>query len=103
MFPSTSGESFGISLLEAFAAGSGVVLAGNNPGYASVVPDDRNLITPNDTANFARALAYWLDNAKERIEMSQLQKKYVKQFDIQRIGALYESVYIEALQTVKDS
>lgn len=103
VFPSTSGESFGISLLEAFAASSGVVLAGDNPGYASVVPDDRNLITPNNTENFAKALAYWLENSQQRQEMADLQKDYVKQFDILRIGALYESVYSEALQSVKDS
>lgn len=103
VFPSTSGESFGISLLEAFAASSGVVLAGDNPGYASVVPTDKNLITPNNVPNFAKALAYWLKNSGERQQMAMLQKRYVEDFDIQRIGALFESTYNEALQTVKHS
>lgn len=103
VFPSTGGESFGISLLEAFAASSGVVLAGDNPGYASVVPDDRNLITPLNTPNFARALAYWLKNSTVRKEMAELQKQYVKNFDIQLVGTQYESIYTEALHTVKGS
>ncbi|MBU4213045.1 MAG: glycosyltransferase family 4 protein, partial [Actinobacteria bacterium] len=33
VLPSTGGESFGISVVEALAAAGGVVLAGDNPGY----------------------------------------------------------------------
>ncbi|HET8671190.1 MAG TPA: glycosyltransferase family 4 protein, partial [Candidatus Saccharimonadales bacterium] len=36
-YPSTGGESFGIVLLEGMAASRGAVIAGNNPGYASVL------------------------------------------------------------------
>jgi phosphatidyl-myo-inositol alpha-mannosyltransferase len=103
VFPSTSGESFGISLLEAFAACSGIVLAGDNPGYASVVPDERNIIAPTNTADFANTLAYWLEHGDERYKMAKLQKKYVEDFDIQHVGAIFEAVYAEALQTRKDS
>ncbi len=38
-FPSLGGESFGIVLIEAMAAGASVVLGGNNPGYTSVLGD----------------------------------------------------------------
>ena len=37
IFPSISGESFGIVLAEAMAAGAEITLGGNNPGYASVL------------------------------------------------------------------
>lgn len=103
VFPSVGGESFGISLLEAFAACSGVVLAGNNPGYASVVPDERNLIEPRDTPAFAHALADWLNQSQERQVMMKLQKSHVESFDIAYVGRQYEIVYKEALQSTKES
>ncbi len=103
VFPSTGGESFGISLLEAFAACQGVVLAGNNPGYASVVPDKRNLIEPSDTPAFAHTIAKWLNATSERQQMSALQKDHVRSFDIGVVGAKYETVYKQALQTSKQS
>ncbi|MCI1219080.1 MAG: glycosyltransferase family 4 protein [Bifidobacterium sp.] len=54
VFPSTGGESFGIVLLEAIAAGSRVVLAGDNPGYRSTLLNDDDALFPvirSDRAN----------------------------------------------------
>lgn len=53
VFPSTGGESFGIVLLEAIAAGSRVVLAGDNPGYRSTLLDDDDALFPVGRANRA--------------------------------------------------
>jgi len=94
VFPSVSGESFGISLLEAMAAAPGVVLAGNNPGYASVMhglPD--RLVEPLDTRAFAQELAKWLGSAKKRTSAAIEQQKYVRQYDIAIVGTQIEKVY----------
>lgn len=86
-YPSTGGESFGIVLLEGMASSKGVVLAGNNPGYASVMaPKPEQLIDPKDTAAFAALLAKYLADPAARAAAAQWQKDYVKRFDINVVG-----------------
>jgi phosphatidylinositol alpha-mannosyltransferase len=86
-YPSTGGESFGIVLLEGMASSKGVVLAGNNPGYASVMaPKPEQLVNPKDTKAFAERLAHYLQNPAERAAAATWQKQYVKQFDITVVG-----------------
>lgn len=100
VFPSTSGESFGISLLEALAASRGVVLAGDNPGYRSVMygfPDQ--LFDPRNTPVFAALLAKWLGDTKGRNAIRAKQRAYVDQFDITAVGTAVEKIYREALQS----
>ncbi|MBL8121225.1 glycosyltransferase family 4 protein [Candidatus Saccharibacteria bacterium] len=97
VFPSSAGESFGISLLEGMAASRGVVLAGNNPGYASVVADERQLIDPKDVSDFARKLVYWLENDSERLNMARIQHIQAQLYDIDKIGPRIERVYKQAL------
>lgn len=100
VFPSTSGESFGISLLEALAAGRGVVLAGDNPGYSSVMYGFPNqLFDPKDTPLFAELLATWLKDTEGREEIRRKQREYVKQFDIAVVGRSVEDTYRKALQS----
>ncbi len=101
VFPSISGESFGISLLEAMAASRGVVLAGNNPGYASVMHGLTNrLVKPMETAQFAQSLAHWLSDENARVKAALEQKEYVKQYDIEIVGAQIEKVYAEAIEKI---
>ena len=57
VFPALGGESFGIVLIEAMASGSGVVLAGANPGYLTVIgPRPEVSVDAADTVAFAAAL-----------------------------------------------
>ncbi len=98
IFPSLGGESFGIVLLEAMAAGAGVVLGGNNPGYASVLGSlPRALINPKDTAGFARQLKRLHEDPKLRNNLHAKQQALVKQYDINTIGKKLVSYY-QALQ-----
>lgn len=87
VFPSTSGESFGIVLLEAMASGRSAVLAGDNPGYATVM-DTRpeTLFTPKDTDALAGKITALLQDANERQAMAEWGKTHSSKYDVKVIG-----------------
>jgi phosphatidylinositol alpha-mannosyltransferase len=98
VFPSTSGESFGIVLLEAMAASRGAVLAGNNPGYASVMyPRPESLFDPRDTPALAKKLQHLLTSKAARHEAHAWQQRYVKEYDVPVIGKRLVAVFTQAL------
>jgi len=98
VFPSTGGESFGIVLIEAMASGKSTVLAGNNPGYASVMaPQPELLFDPADTSALAALLSRLLMNAKARQVYAAWGSKYTKQFDIEVVGPQLITLYTELL------
>jgi len=100
VYPSLAGESFGIVLLEAMASARGVVLAGNNPGYASVMqPYPDQLFDPRDTKALAELIAWQLDHPAARARASELQQGYVRHFDINEVGSRLLAMYTRALQT----
>ncbi|HKR81907.1 MAG TPA: glycosyltransferase family 4 protein [Candidatus Saccharimonadales bacterium] len=102
-YPSTGGESFGIVILEAMAAARGVVLAGNNPGYASVLESHpKALFDPRNTQSFAALLKQYLEDPKARKTARDWQRVFVKQFDISVVGPKILEVYEQALRKRQD-
>lgn len=98
-FPSTGGESFGIVLVEAMAASPGVVLAGNNPGYVSVMQHHpESLFNPRDTDKFAELLLHWLSNEDGRKKAHDWQSVYAHQFEPAVVGEQILAVYNRALR-----
>ncbi len=97
-FPSLYGESFGIVLIEAMAAGSGVILAGNNPGYRCVIGEQPDLLVdPTDSVGFTRKLRVLRNNAALRQRMHQWQTSHVRQYDVNVVGKQVEDVYFQTI------
>lgn len=97
--PATRGESFGIVLLEAMAAGCPVV-AGDNVGYESVMKESGaiSLVNPRDIKDFARKLEIMIYDENIRKLWKTWAKTYVEQFDYVHIVDQYESVYKDAME-----
>lgn len=99
VFPSRGGESFGIVLVEAMAGGRAVVLAGDNPGYRSVMSPQSDLLFDVEKPDaLADKLAYYLKNQSQRRLMQVWEANYAKQFDVNVIGAKLLNIYHEALR-----
>ncbi|HSX30629.1 MAG TPA: glycosyltransferase family 4 protein [Candidatus Saccharimonadales bacterium] len=92
--PALFGESFGVVLLEALAAGL-VIVAGDNPGYASVMEGlgQLSLIDPKDASMFAHRLQLLLDDGDLRALWQKWAKDYVRQFDYPKVMDRYMAVY----------
>ncbi len=92
--PALYGESFGIVLLEAMASGL-VTVAGNNPGYASVMQElgSLSLVNPKDHVEFARRMDVLLYDDDLRRLWRKWAKDYVKQFSYTNIVDQYVEVY----------
>lgn len=102
VYPSTGGESFGIVLLEGMAASRGVVLAGNNPGYASVMGEFQNqLFDPRDIPELTDLLRTHLTHPRARKTISLLQKKRAQMFDVSVVGPKIVRVYKDALRDLQ--
>ncbi len=94
IFPSISGESFGIVLLEAMAARAGVVLGGNNPGYSSVLaPWPETLIDPMNTEVFAECLEQMITDITLRERLHTEQQAAISQYDIATVGPELVQIY----------
>lgn len=98
VFPSSGGESFGIVLLEAMASGRPAVLAGDNPGYRSVLEDRPELLfSPGDSRLLAAKLNELLDDTGKRRQTVRWQQAFVKQFEVAAVGSRLEAAYRDAL------
>jgi phosphatidyl-myo-inositol alpha-mannosyltransferase len=95
--PALGGESFGIVLLEAMAAGTPVV-ASDIPGYRSVVTDgeDGRLVPPRDPATLAEAIGTYLDDRALRDRVTEVGRRTAARYDwpvvAQEVRARYLAV-----------
>jgi phosphatidylinositol alpha-mannosyltransferase len=98
IFPATGGESFGIVLIEAMAAGSCIVLAGNNPGYASVMGETSEaLVDPLDHHSFAKDIETYIQDKTKALNLYKAQQKLVKQYDVEAVAPAVLGIYQKAI------
>lgn len=100
--PALHGESFGIVLLEAMACGL-VTVAGDNPGYASVMQGMGaiSIVNPKHSAEFARRLDLMLHENDLRGLWRTWAHDEVKQYDWAEVVSQYEGIYNAARKTHK--
>jgi phosphatidylinositol alpha-mannosyltransferase len=95
--PSLWGESFGLVLVEAMAAGVPVV-ASDLPGYADVVGTRAGLLTPpEDAVAVAHSLHAVLSDRARRRRMAIAARRRARRFDWDRIGPRVLAVYARAM------
>ncbi|MGI9019956.1 MAG: glycosyltransferase [Solirubrobacterales bacterium] len=97
--PSLAGESFGMVLTEAFAAGT-PVLASNIAGYADVVTDgvDGVLVPPADAQRLAEELQTLYHEPARRDAMARAARGSAERYAWPRVAEQVESVYGQALE-----
>jgi len=97
--PATGGESFGIVLLEAMAAGLPVV-ASDLAGYRTVLKDGRQgrLVPPNDGFAMAEAAATLLSNPALASAMAAEGRRTAAEYDWARISRRIDEIYRSVLQ-----
>jgi phosphatidyl-myo-inositol alpha-mannosyltransferase len=99
--PSIGGESFGIVLLEAMAAGTAVV-AGNIAGYGSVLQHGQQgyLVEPKNEEALARALIRLLPDRELRAQMGAAGKRHAEQYSWDKIARRIVQYYDQTAQRV---
>jgi phosphatidylinositol alpha-mannosyltransferase len=87
VFPSLGGESFGIVLTEALAAGSAIVLGGDNPGYRTVLEAfPESLFDAKNSKTFAKLLAKYIDDQTAWDDLFRRQQQVGDLYDVSHVG-----------------
>jgi phosphatidylinositol alpha-mannosyltransferase len=98
--PSLFGESYGLVLAEAMAAGLPVIAAAN-AGYREVLTGAlaQGLVAPGDVDALARKLVEWLSDAGLRERMSELGAQAYGRADVGQQLHQFEAIYADALRS----
>jgi phosphatidylinositol alpha-mannosyltransferase len=96
--PAVGGESFGLTVVEALAAGRPLV-ASDIPGYAAVARDgiEAVLVPPEEPAALAAALAGLLTDPVRLKELAAAGRERARRFDWPLVAGEIEEVYREVL------
>jgi len=97
-FPSIEGESFGVVLLEAMAAGTAVV-ASDLTGYRNVARGDREalLASPGDPAALRTAIRSLLDDGPRRSALVEAGRARAAEFSMERLA----TEFLERYETLR--
>lgn len=99
IFPSTGGESFGIVLLEAMAAGTPVVLGADNAGYRTVLAPYPDLLFPvNNVQALADKIIRYSTDVSAAEAARTWQASYIHGFDVAFVGRRLVVRYGQALR-----
>lgn len=90
--PSLGGESFGVVLLEAMAAGTPVI-ASDLPGYRMAAGDAACFVPVGDAVALASQLGALLADPHERARLAALARERVKEYSFETIAERYVSMY----------
>lgn len=96
--PSTGGESFGIVLLEAMAAGAAIVAA-DNPGYRDVLEHRKQglLVPAKNAESLAVAILHLLDNESTRHAMADMGYSKAQDYAWDRIAQRIMQYYVNVV------
>ena len=94
--PQTGGESFGIVLLEAMAAGAAVVASDLQP-FRELAGDAARFFPVGDSGALADAVIDLLGDAAERDRLAEDGRRVAEEHDWSVIGGVYRELYDEVV------
>ena len=93
--PNTGGESFGIVLAEAMAAGAAVV-ASDLPAFRAVAGEAAGYVPPGDPEALAVAICGLLDDSQLRVRLTEQARVRVERFSWEAVAVRYRELYRQA-------
>jgi phosphatidylinositol alpha-mannosyltransferase len=96
--PALHGESFGLVLIEAMAAGT-LPVAAANEGFATVMTGTGAdlQVPPGDATALAQTLIHLANNPDKRAQLTKWASKHAIEFDVTTVGPEYVKLYAQAL------
>jgi glycosyltransferase involved in cell wall biosynthesis len=93
----TKMEHFGITTVEAMAAGAGVVIGGNNPGYVSVLENDETIFDPLNTEELTSLLKKLVAEEGLRAQLHARQQKLIRKYDVYDVAPKILKIYTDCI------